>query len=726
MRVCSACKRLLTSSAKHCGSCGGPAEAVTELPAGALVGPYKIVRVLGEGGMGFVYEAVHSLLNRRTAIKFLRPEFAGDADVVARFMQEAKAVNVINHEHIVNIYDYGDAADGSAYFVMEFLDGETLGDLIHRRSRLPLPLVLHVFRQLMKALAAAHAKKIVHRDLKPANVLIVRREDDPFFVKLLDFGVAKLRGEGKVAAMTRVGTVMGTPQYMSPEQVQGLDVDARSDVWALGVMLYRACTGHLPFKGDSFQELGAKILTETPVPPREEAPDAGIPATLERLILHALERDTDKRTASIDAMLAGLEKVAAEAHLDDEALRACLVSEAAVSAATPEPPTSMTSNGSLAASNPLYQGVPQAQPAPAFAPPPRRSSRRALMVAGAVALAALGGVAAARFGGGGGSTAAAATAASVAPAGPVLTEGGNTVDPAGADAAYAPADAEKDLRAALASGDLGLQNDAVSALALVGSPRGASMLYLALGGGPELRLHAARALRDLRLPEAAPRLRAALDASGDRLRVELAACLYVLGDQDARAILVAALDDPAQRGLAAAAFAESARTVAADQQKAHAILSEVLAGAPAGRESWRRAAAALVRLGDAEARAALAADLTNPDPARAIAAADALAQAGDADARAYLGRVVADESFTRRGEAALALARLGDAGALVWIDSGLASSDAGERKLAVATAARLGQTAAPGGKYAGVVATLAAKDSDRGVRLTAQAALLGR
>src|SRR5262249_55399507 len=156
------------------------------LPDGSRVGAYRISKMLGEGGMGFVHEATHDVLGRRAAIKFLRPEFASQPAVVTRFLQEAKAVDIINHDNIVKVLDYADGADGSVYFVMEYLEGESLADLLKRHRPAPLVLTIHVYLQIMRALSAAHAKQIVHRDLKPANVFIAKTEDNPYFVKLLD------------------------------------------------------------------------------------------------------------------------------------------------------------------------------------------------------------------------------------------------------------------------------------------------------------------------------------------------------------------------------------------------------------------------------------------------------------------------------------------------------------------------------------------------------------
>src|SRR5258706_14709055 len=180
MRICSRCKLLLGSDARRCPTDGAAFETVDRLPSGARIGAYQIEKLLGEGGMGFVYEATHEVLRRRTAIKFLRPELAGHAQVVTGFLQEAKAVNVIDHPNIINVYDYGDGADGSVYFVMEFLDGETLDDLMRQRRPIAPALLLHVFEQVLKALAAAQAKKIVHRELKPATVYVKPRACNPY------------------------------------------------------------------------------------------------------------------------------------------------------------------------------------------------------------------------------------------------------------------------------------------------------------------------------------------------------------------------------------------------------------------------------------------------------------------------------------------------------------------------------------------------------------------
>jgi HEAT repeat protein/tRNA A-37 threonylcarbamoyl transferase component Bud32 len=709
MRVCTRCRSLLSGAASTCPSDGAPAEEVERLPGGTLLGAYRIDRVLGEGGMGFVYEATHEVLHRRTAIKLLRPELASHPQVVTRFLQEAKAVNVIDHPNIINVYDYGDGADGSVYFVMELLEGETLDDLMRRKKPLPMPLLLHVFGQIAKALAAAHAKQIVHRDLKPANVYVVAREDNPCFIKLLDFGIAQLRGEGAVKGLTVAGSIMGTPQYMSPEQISGGAVDARSDVWALGVMLYRAATGVAPFKGEGFAELAGKILHDTPAPPRSLV--AALPLAFDKLVASCLERDVVDRCQSVAEIVEGLERVKRELGLDDAAIAA--VVRDTVDEATPDATgTTERTRGSLAGSVPQFQGVvgvPEAGPRS----PARRPRGLVFALAGVAALG-LGVLGVVVLGAKDAPPqAAAASASPPPPADPPARR--SIVDAiAAGDRAGATQLARQVIDDALSSDSLQHQGFAVDALGLVARPEHAAVLYAALRRSPELRIKAARALGELELPDAAPKVRAALGESGDKIKVELAAVLVRLGDPDAVAILRRALTDPGLRLVAALALADHGEVKAA-----RPILDELFAATPAGREPWRRAAGGLAKLGDAKARGALERELAQPDATRAVAAAELLAGLGDAKARAYLSRVVADSEFARRGEAALALARMGDAAGAAWIATGLASQDPGERKLAIATVARLRD---PG--HDRELARLATDDSDLAVRLVAAAALL--
>jgi len=720
MRVCTSCKRLLRADASQCPVDGAAAQAVVTLPKDTRLGAYKIDRVLGEGGMGFVYEATHEVLNRRSAIKMLRPELATHEQVVTRFLNEAKAVNLIDHQNIVNVYDYGDSQDGSVYFVMEFLEGETLDDLMRKRQPMPVPLLLHVFGQIAKALAAAHGKQIVHRDLKPANVYVVAREDNPYFIKLLDFGIAQLRGAGAVHGLTITGTVMGTPQYMSPEQVSGGAVDARSDVWAMGVMLYRAATGHAPFKGEEFAVLADKILHHVPQPAGELVP---LPAALSKLIASCLERKIEDRCQSIGALIAGLERVKQESKLDDDAILAAVAADSgAIGEGLPAARVDPTRD-SLAGSLPRYQGAGsgQRQPQPSAGPRPR--SRLGLYMAigalaGAIGSAAY--VVRGRSKAQGPHTSEPGSASG--PATPVVA-GSGTAKPASfaelvaaGNLAGAAALAKQQLQGVIATGTLQQQGFAVDALGLVRTVKAAPLLYDALKGSPDVRVKAAHALGDLALPDAVPKLRAALAESGEKVKVELAAELYRLGDKDARAILKRATEDPGLRLTAAVAMAE------AGDDAGRAVLADIMEATPQGRESWRRAAGGLVRLGDASARKLLEGELAQPDAARSVGAAELLARSGDAKALELLARVAADPDFARRGNAAVALARLGDKRALGWVGQGFTSPDVDERKLALAICGLLPADAAT---HTPAIAKLAAADPDLSVRMTAEAVLLG-
>lgn len=713
MRVCTSCRRLLAADASRCPADGAPPDVVETLPAGTRLGTYRIERVLGDGGMGFVYEATHEVLNRRSAIKMLRPELVKIPQIVTRFLNEAKAVNLIDHQNIVNVYDYGDGVEGNVYFVMEFLEGETLDDLMYKRRPMSMPLLLHVFGQIAKALAAAHAKQIVHRDLKPGNVFVVAREDNPFFIKLLDFGIAQLRGAGAVQGLTIAGVVMGTPQYMSPEQISGGEVDARSDVWALGVMLYRAATGQAPFKGEEFAELADKILHHPPPPAGQLVP---LPASLSALIASCLERRIDARCQSIVELLAGLDRVKQELRLDDDAILAAVKAESgAVVVGLPGPPREPTRE-SLAGSMPRYQGAPDARRAPPDPGPAKRQSKLGLYLIGA---AVVGGIGSGAFFLLDRGEEAPKPAASTSPGGSGSGAPGEPSPPPPRPADATPegrrARAEQHLREAIESGTLQQRGFAVDALARTRVPAGAKLLYLALKGPLDVRVKAARALGELALPDSAPKVRDVLNESGDKVKVELAAVLFRLGDKDARAILKRATEDPGLRLAAALALAE------AGDAAGRPALAEILEATPAGREQWRRAAGGLAKLGDAAAIKLLEGELSQSDAARAVGAAELLARAGHAAAREQLARMVSDDELGRQGDAAAALARLGDKRALAWVGRGLASLDMEERKLALGIC---GLLAADATTHTGAIAKLAA-DPDLSVRMTAEAVLLG-
>ena len=268
---------------------------------GKSIGNYQIKAKLGEGGMGTVYLGEHPLIGKRVAVKVLLEELSANQQIVERFFNEAKAVNNIGHQNIVDVVDYGtiksDSNQDIVYFIMEYLDGESLAARI-KRAGLTQQEVMHVLRQSCSALAASHAKGIVHRDLKPDNIYLCPRGGDKNFVKILDFGIAKLTGDGGGSMKTRTGLVIGTPTYMSPEQCEGKGhIDHRSDIYSLGVLMYELLTGRVPFPGDGFGEILVAHLTKIPEPPSALNPD--IPAEIEAIVLHSIEKDRNRRFQSM-------------------------------------------------------------------------------------------------------------------------------------------------------------------------------------------------------------------------------------------------------------------------------------------------------------------------------------------------------------------------------------------------------------------------------------------
>ncbi|OQX67163.1 MAG: hypothetical protein B6A08_16635 [Sorangiineae bacterium NIC37A_2] len=258
-------------------------------------GKYRIVRLLGEGGMGAVYEGENTRIHRRVAIKVLHSGVAQSKDAVERFEREAQAAGRIGSEHIVEVLDLGNLPNGDRYMVMEFLEGESLAERIASRGRLDARLTAELAVQLLEGLGAAHEAGIVHRDLKPDNVfLLASRRGKKDFVKIVDFGISKFSAMSGDFSMTRTGVVMGTPYYMSPEQAKGdRTVDHRADLYAVGVILYEAVTGKVPFDADTFNELLFKIVLENPPPIQDKVRE--VDARFSEIVQKAMAKDRDQR-----------------------------------------------------------------------------------------------------------------------------------------------------------------------------------------------------------------------------------------------------------------------------------------------------------------------------------------------------------------------------------------------------------------------------------------------
>jgi serine/threonine-protein kinase len=276
-----------------------------------LGGRYLILRRIGKGGMGEVFEAEHIGLDKRVAIKFLLEKLETDREVLTRFHREARTASRIGHENIIDITDIGEAEDGRAYIVMELLQGRDLGAVLRASGPMPVARAVHIIRQICRGLAAAHDKGIVHRDMKPENVFLTQREAAVDVVKIMDFGISKvIDAHDSKVRLTQTGAVVGTPVYMAPEQAMAShEVDHRADVYAVGIMLYELLCGRPPFRGDSYLALVTQHINEPPPPPRTVRPD--LPPEIEALIMAALEKDPARRVPTMRAFEQALPSVPA-------------------------------------------------------------------------------------------------------------------------------------------------------------------------------------------------------------------------------------------------------------------------------------------------------------------------------------------------------------------------------------------------------------------------------
>lgn len=322
-------------------------------------GRYKIIRAIGHGGMGRVYYAEHVKLQKPFALKFLLGDLTQNQEMVRRFDREARSMSRLNHPHCVSVTDFGETQTGLLYLAMEYLEGQDLAKVMRKEGPLHPKRAAKIARQVCEGLSEAHQVGIIHRDLKPENIMLVRRGDDHDFVKILDFGLAKLLEQGNEetgTALTSLGIVHGTPPYMSPEQANGDTLDGRSDLYSLGVILFQMVTGRLPFERASAMEVMLAHVREKPPLPRSLRPD--LPVTIEAMILQALEKDRDKRFSDAREMARALQAA------DDatEMLSGNLLSAL--------PPSGRSGRGPYQKSGPL---VPQPPPQPPRPPDPQPS-----------------------------------------------------------------------------------------------------------------------------------------------------------------------------------------------------------------------------------------------------------------------------------------------------------------------------------------------------------------
>jgi serine/threonine protein kinase len=297
------------------------------LDMGTVVGSFRLIRKLGGGGMGTVYLGEHTLIGSKVAVKFLHEHFASNEALVQRFLAEARAVNLIGHENIVNIFDMNVLPPRRHYLVMEYLEGQPLSSLLGRpvAPAVAVPILI----QACDALQAAHGHGVIHRDLKPENIFLVRHDRTPHFVKVLDFGIAKLLERSVAPAQTSLGTLLGTPEYMAPEQWTGQPVDGRTDLYALGLIAYLLLTGRRPFPGQGLGELLQAHLKETPPAPHQVNPE--VPAALSNIVMRAMAKRPEERFQTAMELRATLEQALGSARP---------VSPAPTKRATPAPATS--------------------------------------------------------------------------------------------------------------------------------------------------------------------------------------------------------------------------------------------------------------------------------------------------------------------------------------------------------------------------------------------------
>jgi serine/threonine-protein kinase len=314
MPVCPQCQESYDEDREFCGRCGSamrppaPAESPNDSWVGQVVdGRYRVLARVGQGGMGAVYRVEHLRMGKIAAMKVLLQELTSDRELVKRFRREAEAVSRLTHPNSVQTFDFGQVGD-ALYLVMEYLRGENLAVILKRDGPLEFQRVAPIVIQVCNALAEAHELGIVHRDLKPENIMVSRTKDGADYVKVLDFGLAKMRESEALNDITQRGCLIGTPYYMSPEQVRSEDPDPRSDVYSLGAVMYRMLAGVEPFSGASPMAVLTKHLTDEPLPPRQRRPDLDIDPGAEAIVLRAMAKRREDRYQSIDAMREDLER----------------------------------------------------------------------------------------------------------------------------------------------------------------------------------------------------------------------------------------------------------------------------------------------------------------------------------------------------------------------------------------------------------------------------------
>ena len=378
---------------------------------GETIAQYYVLKKLGEGGMGQVYLAEHVKMGRKSALKVMNPSMVHDADAVQRFNREAKNASRINHTNVAAIYDFGETPDGMVFLAMEFVEGEPLTKLIERQGPLPPKRVADIIQQTAEALTVAHDMGIVHRDLKPDNIMLTKNRDGTDCVKVVDFGIAKA-GDNEAQKVTKTGLVVGTPEYMSPEQLSGDKLDGRSDIYSLALVAFNCFTGKLPFPSETVQEAMIMRLTDRPRTLAEMRPEITWPSQLEAVMVQALARDANQRyqkasefgrdlVRSVSQMASTIVAEAGTQVLNIPATRVSMSAQGGPSGPTLQTPAAVPGTGAPAGGG---RTVAQAAPAGAVTatppvgtgyipePAPPAKSKAPLAIGGVVGALALAGV----------------------------------------------------------------------------------------------------------------------------------------------------------------------------------------------------------------------------------------------------------------------------------------------------------------------------------------------
>ncbi len=405
MKTCTICGAEWEDETKFCPNDGSTLRSVegSDLIGSIIGGNYHIEKKLGEGGMGAVYLGEHVKMGRKSAIKVMTQAMANDPEAIARFNREATNAARINHPNVCAIYDFGETPDGTIFLAMEFIEGDTLGDVLTTAGGpLPLDRAANILDQTADALQAAHDLGIVHRDLKPDNIMIAKSRGNDL-VKVVDFGIAKAMGGEEGQKVTKTGLVIGTPEYMSPEQLSGDVLDGRSDVYSLALVFFRVITGTLPFPAESAQETMIKRLTDDPLTLEQALPGGSFPPALQTVMDHALQRMPGDRFKHATELSAGVRSAMAGAPTSG-ADRPAVDTESATQILEPAGVTAqLKATAVTPAQAKPTPGTEVTEPMPAPAPSPRRPQKKVPVVpiaAAVLVIAAAGTTAAVVMGGG--------------------------------------------------------------------------------------------------------------------------------------------------------------------------------------------------------------------------------------------------------------------------------------------------------------------------------------